>query len=86
MLTEEQKRVHRVCFTGHRPEKLNLSESVIVKALETAIKEAIADGKNVFISGSLTTCNLQKSVDILQKKCYNISCLPLWWNRQTQGT
>lgn len=67
MLTEEQKRVHRVCFTGHRPEKLNLSESVIVKALETAIKEAIADGKNVFISGSLTTCNLQKSVDILQK-------------------
>lgn len=51
MLTEEQKRVHRVCFTGHRPEKLNLSESVIVKALETAIKEAIADGKNVFISG-----------------------------------
>ena len=28
----------------------------------------------------------QKSVDILQKKCYNISCMPLWWNRQTQGT
>ena len=51
MLTEEQKRMHRVCFTGHRPEKLKQSESVIVKALETAIKEAIADGKNVFISG-----------------------------------
>lgn len=46
MLTEEQKRMHRVCFTGHRPEKLKQSESVIVKALETAIKEAIADGKN----------------------------------------
>ena len=51
MLTEEQKRMHRVCFTGHRPEKLKQSESVIVKALETAIKEAISDGKNVFISG-----------------------------------
>lgn len=51
MLTEEQKRMHRVCFTGHRPEKLKQPESVIVKALETAIKEAIADGKNVFISG-----------------------------------
>ena len=50
MLTEEQKRMHRVCFTGHRPEKLKQPESVIVKALETAIKEAIADGKNVFIS------------------------------------
>ncbi len=51
MLTEEQKRTHRVCFTGDRPEKLKQPESVIVKALETAIKEAIADGKNVFISG-----------------------------------
>ena len=27
MLTEEQKRMHRVCFTGHRPEKLKQSES-----------------------------------------------------------
>ena len=51
MLTEEQKRMHRVCFTGHRPEKLTQPESVIVKSLETTIKEAIADGKNVFISG-----------------------------------
>ena len=51
MLTEEQKRMRRVCFTGHRPEKLTQPESVIVKALEIAIKEAIADGKNVFISG-----------------------------------
>lgn len=51
MLTEEQKRMHRACFTGHRPEKLKQSESVNVKSLETAIKEAIADGKRVFISG-----------------------------------
>ena len=51
MLTEEQKRIHRVCFTGHRPEKLTQPENVIVKSLETTIKEAIADGKNVFISG-----------------------------------
>lgn len=64
MLTEEQKRMHRVCFTGHRPEKLKQSESVIVKALETAIKEAIADGKNFlfpawlvgWISGQLKSC------------------------------
>ena len=51
MPTEDEKRLHRACFTGHRPEKLRQPESVIVKALETAIKEAIADGKNVFISG-----------------------------------
>ncbi|MBP3305757.1 MAG: DUF1273 family protein [Oscillospiraceae bacterium] len=51
MPTEEEKRLRRVCFTGHRPEKLNQPESVIVKALTDAICQAIADGKNVFISG-----------------------------------
>lgn len=64
MLTEEQKRMHRVCFTGHRPEKLKQTESVTVKALEAAIREAISDGKNVifpawlvgWISGRLRSC------------------------------
>lgn len=51
MLTEDEKQLHRVCFTGHRPEKLNQPESVVVKALTNAIYEAIADCKNVFISG-----------------------------------
>lgn len=51
MLTEDEKRLHRACFTGHRPEKLNQPEGVVVKGLTNAIQEAIADGKNVFISG-----------------------------------
>lgn len=51
MLTEDEKRLHRACFTGHRPEKLNQPDGVVVKALTNAIYEAIADGKNVFISG-----------------------------------
>lgn len=51
MLTEDEKRLHRACFTGHRPEKLNQPEGVVVKGLTNAIHEAIADGKNVFISG-----------------------------------
>lgn len=51
MLTEDEKRLHRACFTGHRPEKLNKPEGVVVKALTNAIYEAIADGKNVLISG-----------------------------------
>lgn len=51
MLTEDEKRLHRACFTGHRPEKLNQPEGVVVKALTNAIYEAIEDGKNVFISG-----------------------------------
>lgn len=51
MATEEEKRLHRACFTGHRPEKLRQPESVVVRGLEAAIKDAISDGKNVFISG-----------------------------------
>lgn len=51
MLTEDEKRLHRVCFTGHRPEKLNQPEGIVVKSLTNAIHQAIADGKNVFISG-----------------------------------
>ena len=50
-MTEEIKRLRRVCFTGHRPEKLNRSEKSVLDGLETAIRQAIADGSNVFISG-----------------------------------
>ena len=43
--------MHRVCFTGHRPEKLTRSVAVIKKELEMQIRQAVADGMNVFISG-----------------------------------
>ena len=44
-------RLHRCCFTGHRPEKLFLIDSEIIKALEKAISKAVADGFTTFISG-----------------------------------
>ena len=50
-MTEAEKRKHRVCFTGHRPEKLTRHECQVIRGLEAAIKKAIADGHNVFISG-----------------------------------
>lgn len=50
-MTEAEKRTRRCCFTGHRPEKLNMTERQTVKELETAIRQAINDGLNVFISG-----------------------------------
>lgn len=51
MATEAEKRMHRCCFTGHRPEKLQEPEGVVTAALEKEIRQAIADGFNVFISG-----------------------------------
>ena len=31
-MTEQEKRKHRVCFTGHRPEKLDMSERKVKSA------------------------------------------------------
>ncbi len=50
-MTEAEKRMHRCCFTGHRPEKMSMTEGQAVKELETAIRQAIEDGFKVFISG-----------------------------------
>jgi len=50
-MTEAEKRMYRCCFTGHRPEKLNVPERAVCEALEREIRRAIADGLTVFISG-----------------------------------
>ena len=50
-MTEAEKRTHRVCFTGHRPEKLTRDEVLIKKDLEFQIRQAIADELYIFISG-----------------------------------
>ena len=42
-MTETEKRMHRVCFTGHRPEKLTRHEKSITKDLENEIRQAVAD-------------------------------------------
>ena len=50
-MTEQEKRLHRCCFTGHRPEKLKRSEKEITSALREAIADAIDAGFTTFISG-----------------------------------
>lgn len=59
MVTEAEKRHHRCCFTGHRPEKLQRSEIEIKGDLECEIRNAVFDGQNVFISG------MARGVDIV---------------------
>ena len=51
MAGEADLRLHRCCFTGHRPEKLSETEAVISEKLEKEILQAIADGFRVFITG-----------------------------------
>lgn len=47
----EIERQQTVCFTGHRPEKLNKPAWIVKRALKKEIRRAIADGYKVFISG-----------------------------------
>ena len=51
MANESELRLHRCCFTGHRPEKLHMPESTVISGLEREIRKAIDDGFTVFISG-----------------------------------
>ena len=49
--TEEEKRIHRCCFTGHRPEKLSEDSEAIKDWLTQQINAAITAGYTTFITG-----------------------------------
>lgn len=95
MATEEEKRLHRCCFTGHRPEKLNASEEEVKHWLETQIDQAIADGFVTFISGCAMGVDIWAGQIVLKRKEQNpalhlIAATP-WpgfarrWNEEWQG-
>lgn len=50
-MTEQELRLHRCCFTGHRPERLEMRETEVISGLKREIRQAIADGFQTFISG-----------------------------------
>ena len=56
---EAEKRLHRCCFTGHRPEKLDAPEEEVKAWLRTQILKALADGYKTFI------CGMGMGVDIM---------------------
>ena len=51
MATEAEMRLHRCCFTGHRPHKLTRPAWLVKLDLEKEIKRAIKDGYTTFMSG-----------------------------------
>ena len=68
MPTEAELKLHRACFTGHRPHKLHQSESVVIDLLEAKIKEAIGDGFVTFISGMAWGVDLWAAEIVLRLK------------------
>lgn len=76
MATEAEMRLHRCCFTGHRPQKLNMPERTVVKALEAEIKQAIEDGYTTFISGMAQGVDIWAAEIVLHlRKKYNLKLI-----------
>ena len=67
-MTEQEKRLRRLCFTGHRPEKIVESEEEVKVMLEKEIKEAAEEGFNVFISGMSRGVDIWAAETVLKMK------------------
>ena len=68
MQSEAEMRLHRCCFTGHRPEKLRRSEREIRAKLENEIQKAIQDGYVTFITGMARGVDIWAAEIVLQLK------------------
>ena len=68
MQSEAEMRLHRCCFTGHRPEKLRRSEREIRAELENEIQRAIQDGYVTFITGMARGVDIWAAEIVLQFK------------------
>lgn len=65
------KKSHRCCFTGHRPEKLNMSEQEVKRRLKIAIKQAISNGFITFISGMARGVDMWAAQIVLEERKNN---------------
>ena len=70
-MKQEILRKHRCCFTGHRPNKMNLTESNIKPLLEQAIDDAIANGCVTFITGMAQGTDIWAAEIVIAKKKNN---------------
>ena len=80
-LSETEKRRHRCCFTGHRPEKLQCGEAEARALLVEHIRSAYSHGFTTFISGMARGIDLWAADIVLAEKATHsdiclISALP----------
>ena len=68
---ENEKKQHRCCFTGHRPNKLNYSESEIKLLLEKTIDSAISNGYVTFIPGMAEGVDIWAAEIVIEKRKNN---------------
>ena len=67
----EELRLHRCCFTGHRPDKMKFGEEEIKQLLEKAIDDAISEGYVTFITGMAMGTDIWAAEIVLERKKVN---------------
>lgn len=70
---EQELRMHRCCFTGHRPEKLNCGVKKVKDLLTSAIIQAVTDGFTIFITGMARGVDIWAGEIVLQLRKDNPS-------------
>ena len=67
-MTEAEMRLHRCCFTGHRPEKLSWDVKDVCSWLEQEIRKAVLAGFTTFISGMARGVDIWAAQIVLRLK------------------
>ena len=70
-MTESEKRLKRACFTGHRPEKLDITEKEAKTRLRIAIQKAIDEGYTTFISGMARVIDMWAAEVVIEERKKN---------------
>ena len=70
-MSEAEKRTRRLCFTGHRPEKLHTDEADVCTVLSNAIDTAISDGYRTFITGMARGVDIWAAEIVLGRRAQN---------------
>lgn len=65
------REIKNCCFTGHRPEKLNMSEAEAKERLRYAIRTAIKEGCYLFISGMARGIDMWAAEIVLEERANN---------------
>ena len=70
-MNQEELRLHRCCFTGHRTDKMDIGEKEVKPLLEKAIDNAIAEGYVTFITGMAMGTDIWAAEIVLERKNRN---------------
>lgn len=94
-MSGQELRRHRCCFTGHRPERLEIPEPEVISSLKEEIHQAIADGFQTFISGMARGVDLWAAEIVLalrdEGEAVRLICASPYqgfesrWSREWQG-